>query len=209
VVHRAIVSWYEELYSSVVAAVVSGEARPIREELERLLTPLVRGGFSKLVVVECDGEWSCVFNNAYLGTDTSSLDEIARRIGVKYVSVMLSEDVRTRAGVLWHGARQFCLVDYSASSRPVVRTISVMNDGSRWRFYQEGDPLPQEDPAWVLGPRIADRFSENALVLLADSVGVRLLSESFYKRVFSQVRIHVQSEEIDLHSARRQFGFEH
>lgn len=81
-----------------------------------------------------------------------------------------------------------------------------MNDGGRWTYFAEGRPLAHEDPDWLTPPRIRDRLPEEALTTLLAGLGIRMVDETFYRRVHSQIRLHVQAEEVQRSVAQAWFG---
>jgi hypothetical protein len=61
-----------------------------------------------------------------------------------------------------------------------VRTISVVNDGSRWRFDANGTVQDFEDQAAYARRKVADRFTSEMLVDYAAALGLSAFDPDFF-----------------------------
>ncbi|UEA60031.1 hypothetical protein LK459_03875 [Gordonia otitidis] len=58
--------------------------------------------------------------------------------------------------------------------------MAVGQDGARWRFEQQGEPLPFEDTSAYQRRRVKDRFTEQMLLDFAAHLGLFPMDEDFY-----------------------------
>ena len=105
----------------------------------------------------------------YFRYDLSSLN---------YVPMRLSERGRFRAVLIRAGtdSRTFSL--YRRGK--IVRALQVLNEGGRWTFHQDGDPLPFENLDAYQRPRISDRFNGEMLEAYCAALGLRPFDADFY-----------------------------
>lgn len=61
-----------------------------------------------------------------------------------------------------------------------VRTISVANDGGRWRMDLGGTPIPYEEQSWFDAKRVKDRFQVEHLASLLRTIGIDAFNERYY-----------------------------
>jgi hypothetical protein len=63
----------------------------------------------------------------------------------------------------------------------IVRVISALKDVSRWEFWQEGEPLPEEDATEYTKRRVKDQLSREYLVSLAERLGFPVQDDEFWR----------------------------
>lgn len=61
------------------------------------------------------------------------------------------------------------------------RHVSVIKDVDRWKFWQTGEPLPEEDVAVYKKRRIRDRLTRQYLVSLAERLGFPVGDDRFWQ----------------------------
>lgn len=61
------------------------------------------------------------------------------------------------------------------------RHVSVIKDVDRWKFWQVGEPLPEEDVAIYRKRRIRDRLDREYLVSLAERLGFSIGDDCFWQ----------------------------
>jgi hypothetical protein len=163
----------------------SADARPITQGLEdslRTLLPLTAVESRRYLLLATRSEWTAYLDNGRRGTDTAILSHIASTLACQAVRAYSAEQTKDRAGrVLQYGARIFELYGPEKTNfLNYVRTISVANDGGRWRIDLGGTPLASEDEAWFSPRKVADKFEHEHLAALLNSLGIDAYDESFY-----------------------------
>jgi hypothetical protein len=128
----------------------------------------------RMVFVATRSPWTAVFDSGWQGGDEASFSLPADQLGCRAIRVVSSPQVNVGGRVRRYGARMFELFG------PEPRTISVANDGGRWRMDLMGTLLPGEDPSWFAPRSVKDRFREEHLVALLQSMGLDVFNEEFY-----------------------------
>jgi hypothetical protein len=157
---------------------VSASAVDVRgtlaDNLQRLL-PLTSVECRRYLMLATGGAWTAVFDNGWQGSDAAGLSLTARELGCRAIRV-----VTTPAAALYgarmfelYGPRQTAFLNYQ-------RTISVANDGGRWRVGRSGEPLDGEDPIWFEARKTRDRFRDEHLAALLLTLGIDVFNEAFY-----------------------------
>jgi len=67
-----------------------------------------------------------------------------------------------------------------------ARHISVIKDVDRWKFYETGEPLPEEDATMYRKRRIKDRLPRSYLVELASRLGFEVGDDRFWESAAQQ-----------------------
>lgn len=147
------------------------------------LLPLTSVERRRVLLVATSSEWTAVFDNGWQGGDAAGLSSTALDLRCQAMRVVAVSDIKVQGTFRRYGARIFEL--YGAERTEFlnyVRTISVANDGGRWRMDQSGEPLPGEDPSWFSARQVKDRFREEHLALLLRSFGIEAFDQAFYRR---------------------------
>lgn len=153
------------------------------------------------------GSWTAFFDNGARGTDAGPVTSfLARRLrcrGLRAASSPDGPDTYAATILELYGAHETEFLNYE-------RTISVVNDGGRWRFDQSGNPLPFEDVEAYGKRRIKDRFTHSMLAqYLAAVVGVPPFDPSVYEEPVLVARGDAAPpgmRELDLEEARARFS---
>jgi hypothetical protein len=135
------------------------------------------------VVATANPGWTALFDCGFPEADPSStVGHMTRTLGVEGVVVVsIPGASNSRSFPTKFGARQFELYGSSRTEfLNYVRTISVTQDGARWRFDAAGEVQPFEDESAYKQRRIADRLTAEMLVQYAAALGLRPFDESFY-----------------------------
>lgn len=144
--------------------------------LDRRTVPATR-----LVVVR-HGPWTAVLTNARNGSDFNDHQHwAANALGVRTIRVVDSEARWWRRGQrrerLGYEARIF---ELRAPDGSLVRSITCADDGGRWVFETNGEPLPAEAAFEYNAPRTKDRLTRANLHDLLRSLGTEpLVAETF------------------------------
>ncbi len=67
------------------------------------------------------------------------------------------------------------------AKRKEVRHVSLIKDVDRWKFWQEGEPLPEEVTAVYRKRRVRDRLTREYLVSLAERLGFPVGDDRFWE----------------------------
>lgn len=82
---------------------------------------------------------------------------------------------------------------FNVHERDRHRHVSLLRDVDRWKFWQEGDPLPEEDVDSYKKRRSIDRLNRESLTRLAERLGFPIQDDRFwdstgYADFFEEVR---------------------
>jgi len=149
----------------------------------------------RTLFVPTASEWTAVFDNGWQGSDAAVLSVAASELRCQAIRVVAIEvsggDRRVPSKGQRSGARIFELYGPDQTEfLNYVRTISVVKDGSRWRFDQSGTALSAEDPSWYAPRTVADRFRVEHLALLLRRLGADAFDENFYRGDAAVVERH-------------------
>lgn len=164
---------------------VSVDCRQVSGTMEQLLAsllPLTKVERRRVLLVPTRASgWSAVFDSGWQGGDAAALSVAALELACQSVRVVAVPEIIGPDGPRRYGARIFELYGpENTEFLNYVRTISVANDGGRWRFDQSGTPLEFEDAKWFSPRTIRERFQEEHLALLLRRMGLNAFEESFY-----------------------------
>lgn len=184
VVADALVSWQQ---SGPQGAEFT--SRPVTGDLEELLGALLplttRERRRFLLLPTASPEWTAYFDNGAGGSAAfPHLVALARLAGLRGVRVTAIPDTasgrgRTPGGR--YGASVFELYgDSKAHLAGIERSIELINDGGKWRFSQDGPPLPFEDLDAYRARRAKDRMPPGLLQRYLAELGLRAFDEDFY-----------------------------
>ncbi len=160
--------WVTRFTSRPVAGTLS--------EVLRGLLPLKQVEANRRVFVPTSGAWTAYFDNGWTGADPfpvlSCLLDALRCRAVRMTSVAPPR----------FGATIFELLDPVQGPPPlrVLRSIGVLQEGTRWRFDTVGAPLPFEETEPYTRKRIRDRFDADLLDRYLRTLGIAAFDERFY-----------------------------
>lgn len=168
----------EKRAGTVDSRQVSGDLAALLSEL----LPLTSVERRRVLIVPTLSDWTAVFDNGWQGGDAAGLSLPAMELRRRAVRVVCVADVKTQAGYRRYGGRIFELYGPERTGfMNYVRTMSVTNDGGRWRMDQSGAALPGEDPSWLHARQVKDRFREEHLGSLLMTLGIDAFNPSFYR----------------------------
>ena len=166
----------------------TGELRGPLEGLLPRLEPLVSAIRPRMLYVETSGgTWTAYFDCLANGTDpVSPVNGLARRLGCEGVRLTTKPDeygpdASGRYGR--QGAVAFALVGHGGPGDMVgtgVRSVSVIREGSRFRFDQYGEVQPFEQPERYESRRIRERFTSQMLEAYCRALGLDPFEASAY-----------------------------
>lgn len=181
VVAEGLAVWRRQIYGSVRVEHLDGGLFANVSKLE----PLTGGARPReLVVATRNPEWVSLFDNQVEGGDPiTTVGYLARTLAVQGAVVVSIPDAPARGEgrVARYGARQlemFAPIDTSFLN--YVRTISVVQDGSRWRFDANGTVQDFEDVQAYGRRRVADRFTGAMLAEYAAALGLKPFDSDFF-----------------------------
>jgi hypothetical protein len=150
------------------------------EELLLALLPLTTRQHRRFTFVPTRGEWTAFFSNGWRGTDAFiTVSRAAEALSCESLRVVYRPDVGQ--GKTARAARVFELfgpqrTDWLNS----VRSIAVANDGGRWTFEMEGEPLPFEATENYTAKRVSDRLTPEMLKSYCAALGIQAFEEDYY-----------------------------
>jgi hypothetical protein len=158
---------------------------PLAQQLSRLL-PLTSVERRRWLLIPTGSGWTAVFDNGWRGGDAAGLSLSAKKLGCRAVRVVAVPDGGGQCGARifeLYGPAETDFLNYQ-------RTISVANDGGRWRLDRGGTPLPAEDSSWFASRMVKDRFRVEHLAALLGTFGLDAFNESFYRPIGKLIEKH-------------------
>lgn len=149
------------------------------------LSPLTGGTRPRrLLVATQNPEWTAYFDCGLTGTDAeSAIGHLSRVLSCEgmYVSTVPHTIGTAHEQPGRYGAAKLVMFG-PKGTEPLgyVRVVSVVHDGSRWVFDEDGDPQPFEDTERYKSRRIRDRFDSAKLAQYCASLGLHPFVEDFY-----------------------------
>jgi hypothetical protein len=133
----------------------------------------------ELVVATSVAVYDCGARGGDPETTIGYLSDRLRARGVYVVSIPSAPS----AGVDPHpwGARQLGI--FGPEGRPplkYIRTVSVTQDGAKWRFDANGEVQDFEDTAAYTRRRVTERFTDQMLIDYAKALGLDPFNPDFY-----------------------------
>lgn len=130
---------------------------------------------TRTLVLPTRGEWTVLWHNSLLCDGYDSLCVCLSRFrGLTTIHWSASDSITTvQAGAMFHlreptpqGVRE--------------RRVQAAQEDRRWRFFEMGDPLPEEDVEGYAARRIRDRLNETRLAALLRRLGAEPWNEDSY-----------------------------
>lgn len=180
VVADGLAAWRRELHgSSRVERLAGGLVDNVLR-----LEPLTGGVVPReLVVATANPEWTAVVDCAVLGGDQiSRTGYLARRLQIQGVGVVSIPDRPAAVGrPPRYGARQFQIfAPIETEFLNHVREVSLVRDGTRWRFDAVGTVQDFEDVSAYQRRRVSERFTGQMLVDYSAALGLRPFDDDFF-----------------------------
>lgn len=179
----AYLRWQTELAAQRMSTIHS---RHIREGLNGLLslqpltTPICR-----TFLLETRSRWTAFVDNGLRVSDPGSpvghLSSIIPCRSVVETCVPDRSTVRKRGALRTYGAVIFTIYGPNGKDRMNrERSIGVMNDGSRWKFWAEGNTQPFEEVGQYRARKVRERFTCDMLERYCAALGIYPFSEAFF-----------------------------
>jgi hypothetical protein len=148
--------------------------------LELLTTPLDR-----YLLTETRSGWSSIFANGLRTNDVHSpvsyLPTVLGCRGLEVACVPDRSDCVGRGGLQIYGAVKFALYGPNKTDwLNRVRSISVTNDASGWKFAAQGEVQPYEQLENYGRRKVVDRFTPEMLESYCAAIGIELFNPDFY-----------------------------
>lgn len=179
VVADGLTQWRRAIHGSAEAERLPGGLR----DHVTALAPLTAGVRPReLVVATANPEWTAVLDCGYPhGDPVSTIGHLARSLQLHGVAITSIPGSSRPDGPAPFGARKLEMFGpVPTDFLNYVRTVSVVQDGSRWRFDANGIVQDFEDLDAYQRRRIAERFTASMLVEYAAALGLRPFDEDFY-----------------------------
>jgi hypothetical protein len=179
-VSAALHQWRSKIHGSAELIHLGGG---LRENVGRL-EPLTGGVHPReLLVATRSSEWTAVLDCGVQGGDqVTTVGYLARTLLCQGVVVASIPDSEGGGGVPERlGARQFEMFGPVATDFiNYVRTISLVRDGSRWRFDTAGTVQDFEDVGAYQRRKVVERFTPAMLTEYASALGLEPFQADFY-----------------------------
>jgi hypothetical protein len=169
--------WRRQLYPAGVRVEnVSGQLA----DLFPLLEPLTTRVRPRELLVEVAGGWTAYFDCRFHGTDPQGFAAVlSSRTGAPGVTVTAVPDRWAQNGPL--GAVQFEWHDPASVPGDMRdRSISISNEGPRWRFDVHGPVQPFEEVERYGARRLRDRFTTDMLERYCSALGFDVFNAAAY-----------------------------
>ncbi|MGC5246059.1 hypothetical protein ACPXB3_03890 [Gordonia sp. DT219] len=193
-VAAALEDWRVEIHGrqNVESVAVGGGLGAMLTQVE----PLVRGYTPpELLVPTHSTEWTAYFAGGFSGADEASIGGLARRLPCEAVLFMMVPEREVSRPKQPNGGRSILLIaDHDTEWLNYARSVGVGQDGNRWSFEQQGEPLPFEDVSEYQKRRVKDRFTEDMLVGFAANLGLYPTDEQFYSQQGVLVRTRLEAK---------------
>jgi hypothetical protein len=179
-VAEALRSWRSRIHGAVECEGLPGG---LVDNVNRL-EPLTGGVRPReLVVATRNPDWTAVFDCGVQGGDqVTTVGYLARTIPCQGVVVVSIRDSAGGVGLPPRfGALQLEMFGPVATDfLNYVRTISLVHDGSHWRFDANGTVQDFEDPGAYRRRKIVERFTLQMLVDYSAALGLEPFAPDFY-----------------------------
>ena len=176
--------WVAGLQPNVRTTELRGRLEPLLPRLE----PLVGASRPRMLYVEASGgAWTAYFDCGAKGTDPiAPVAVLARTLGCEGVTLTTKPDEYGPAASGRYGrqgAVMFALVGPGGPGDIVgrsVRSVSVIREGSRFRFDEHGEVQPFEQPERYASRRIRERLTSQMLEAYCRALGLDPFEASSY-----------------------------
>lgn len=152
-----------------------------------------------LFLPTADPKWTAYFDNGPLGSSApTTLVGLALVAGLRSVrATLIPNSGRDSQPGGRYGANVFeVYAESPAHPDGIERSIELINDGGRWRFSEDGPPLPFEDVSAYRARRAKDRFPPALLERYLSELGIRAFEDSFYAPDRCGVLVEKQGREV-------------
>lgn len=138
----------------------------------------------RLLFVPTKSEWTAYFENSWKGADPDSMvSYLAKRMNSQGVRVLAEPHTirgEKRDQGRWGGVIFTLYSHDSPRLMNVKRSLALINEDDRWKFYQVGEMLPFEKPEAYQAKRVKQRFTEELLHEYLAALGLFPFDEDFY-----------------------------
>jgi hypothetical protein len=152
------------------------------------LLPLTSVERRRFLFVSTESRWTAYFDNGWQGTDVFSVVSYLSKIigcnGVRATHIPNSRRKSPEGEIGRYGATVLELYEPNVRANEFLnirRSISVANDGGRWRFDANGDPFDFERLERYEARSIRDRFTFDLLCEYLKHLGLDPYSPGFFE----------------------------
>jgi hypothetical protein len=182
--YQAYREWMYKIKSGKHISIESGNIDMMFERLRPHVMPQTKDCF-----IQTKSEWIAFFDNGTYGPDPfSSVTYMSEVLECEAVIAGFSENTvksNIGRGEGTYGNVQFEY--YSPESDEFLhlkRAVAAINDGGRWVFVDEGEPLIFEDTSRYSAVRTANRFDRPMLEAYCSAMGIEIYDGNFYGNKF-------------------------
>ena len=182
-VQNAFFQWKSQQFKSIEIKQITSDFELALQKLQPLTTNPRRW-----MLISAGTDWVAYFDNGINGPDpVSVIGYLSNRLacrGVIATSIpnMKSTGQMMNSNSCLYGAVQFELFSPCKTNfLNYERTVSVANDGGRWRFDANGILQTFEESEVYKKRQIVDRFTPEMLVRYCHAMGINVDDPSFYR----------------------------
>ena len=167
-VNDTLVKWHSGLRRRTKVHSACGDLQDALSLLNPLETP-----WTKELLICTKSPWTAYFNNQSIGGDPfPPVSYLSQLLGCQGLIVQSFPD--GSSGFLLTGAEQTDFLN-------VKRSVLALNDGnSRWKFSENGTPLPFEETERYASRKIRERLDDEMLDRYFAVFGIHLFDNEFY-----------------------------
>jgi len=148
------------------------------------LLPLTTVQIRRTLILSNSSNWVAYLNNSILGTDTSGLAYIAKKLKTSCIGVtetLSSDELGYKINSPHAGTTFFDYDEFSSDGKKSKeRWIHAINEDGNWKFEVSGELLPFENPEQFKARKIKDRFNRHHLLYYLEYFGIKLNDPNFF-----------------------------
>lgn len=178
IVVEAYSNWMKDIQTPRGVDVVTKEISEMSlgDSLLHLL-PLTSIERRRTLLVPTSGKWTAYFDNGWRGADAASvISYLSRTIKCRGVRSCYIPDMPNRLGAV-------IMEMYSPANTHFIntlRSVCVINEGERWKFYSDGEVQSFEDTEKYKNRIVKNRFTGDMLKDYLSAIGIMAFDDVFY-----------------------------
>jgi hypothetical protein len=184
---EAFVAWQRPIHANRGVRIECREIHGDFVSKISALLPLTNIERRRTLFLPTRGKWTAYFDNGWRGADSfSAVSYLCQKLGCYGLRAVSTPDTfrRTGAGIGGrYGSTIFELYAPTAEGCSFLntrRSIFAANDGGRWKFGGNGEPLEFEETKQYTAQRIQDRFTPEMLDRYLKRLGIQYFAPEFY-----------------------------
>lgn len=145
----------------------------------------------KSIIIETQSDWIAIFGNGYMSSDLHGIVSYASlTMRTSGINIGFTDDsgVKNKAPF---GSCQWEFIKYNGKGLiERERVISLINEGTSWKFFQRGEPFEFENQSNYQKSPKKNRFNLEMLESYLSHFDIHVFSEEFYsgRKAFCEVK---------------------